>query len=208
MRTGWLNSWIQEVREEVFCSSKLVWSPLSRFAYCLLQNLQNSISNAELNHQDLRPWEFIWPSHTMSCISLRSWSLLGLFCSFWKTYPWISWFPFSSCPQFLVLKLLDVYDMNISFEDDGPFKMQQKQQARQGEVVDRSQDIRIIQIYYKHYRERHRIDQLEEEARNRRPVLSTDLLPERWLTVFCMTFSKRSIGSACQWDVHCICANN
>jgi len=57
--------------------------------------------------------------------------------------------------------------------------MQQKQQAKQGEVVDRSQDIRIIQVYYKHYREKHHIDELEEEARNRRPMLSTDLVPER-----------------------------
>jgi callose synthase len=52
--------------------------------------------------------------------------------------------------------------------------IKQKQQARQGDVVDRSQDIRILQIYYKHYREMHKIDQLEEEARNPRLLLSTD----------------------------------
>lgn len=69
--------------------------------------------------------------------------------------------------------------------------MQQKQQARQGDVVDRSQDIRILQIYYKHYREMHKIDQLEEEARNPRLLLSTDQKggqdSERCLTIFCIS---------------------
>lgn len=60
--------------------------------------------------------------------------------------------------------------------------IKQKQQARQGDVVDRSQDIRILQIYYKHYREMHKIDQLEEEARNPRLLLSTDQRESRILT--------------------------
>lgn len=57
--------------------------------------------------------------------------------------------------------------------------MQQKQAARQGEYVDRSQDIRIVQEYYKHFRERTHIERLEAEEQLRRLGQITDEEPDQ-----------------------------
>lgn len=56
--------------------------------------------------------------------------------------------------------------------------MQQKQAARKGEVVDRSQDIRMVQDYYKHFRERTHIERLEAEEQLRRLGQITDEEPD------------------------------
>jgi callose synthase len=43
--------------------------------------------------------------------------------------------------------------------------IKQKRSKKEGEKIDRSQDIRHIQAFYRSYRERNRVDQVEEEVR-------------------------------------------
>jgi hypothetical protein len=57
--------------------------------------------------------------------------------------------------------------------------LQQKQAAKHGEFVDRSQDIRIVQDYYKHFRERTHIERLEQEEQLRRLGQITDEEPDQ-----------------------------
>jgi len=56
--------------------------------------------------------------------------------------------------------------------------IKQKQAAKHGEFVDRSQDIRIVQDYYKHFRERTHIERLEQEEQLRRLGQITDEEPD------------------------------
>jgi callose synthase len=43
--------------------------------------------------------------------------------------------------------------------------IKQKRSKKEGEKIDRSQDIRYVQDFYRRYRERNRVDELEEEVR-------------------------------------------
>lgn len=65
----------------------------------------------------------------------------------------------------------------------GLFELQQRKAMQEG-THDRSQDIRILQEYYKRYRAENRIDQLEAQAQ-----FSTDLVPDRCIYVIFMLCS-------------------
>jgi len=54
------------------------------------------------------------------------------------------------------------------------FILQQKRSKKEGEKIDRSQDIRYVQDFYRRFRERNQVDELEEEVRRDREHQSSD----------------------------------
>jgi hypothetical protein len=46
--------------------------------------------------------------------------------------------------------------------------LQQKRSKKEGEKIDRSHDVRILQEFYRQFREKHHLEQLEDEDRVRR----------------------------------------
>lgn len=57
------------------------------------------------------------------------------------------------------------HSKSVEFLLNTNFILQQKRSKKEGEKIDRSQDIRHIQAFYRSYRERNRVDQVEEEVR-------------------------------------------
>jgi hypothetical protein len=63
---------------------------------------------------------------------------------------------------------------SVEFLLNTNFILQQKRSKKEGEKIDRSQDIRYVQEFYRRFRERNRVDELEEEVRRDRERQSSD----------------------------------
>lgn len=70
--------------------------------------------------------------------------------------------------------LLGIYP-NIEGRGDSQTFIKQKRPRTEGEKIDRSQGVRILQEFYQHYREENHLDQLEDEDNIRRYILSSRL---------------------------------
>jgi hypothetical protein len=82
-------------------------------------------------------------------------------------YYWTTWFFFS-------FWVTEKQSKSVEFLLNTNFILQQKRSKKEGEKIDRSQDIRYVQEFYRRYREEKQVDELEEEVRRDRERQSSD----------------------------------
>ncbi len=82
-------------------------------------------------------------------------------------YYWTTWCFFS-------FWVTEKQSKSVEFLLNTNFILQQKRSKKEGEKINRTQDIRYVQDFYRRYRERNRVDELEEEVRRDRESQSSD----------------------------------